>query len=87
MIELECPLVGCNHGVAGEKYKMPKLDLYDAMSCTDTYGNLHLVTINVCDSADNTQQPKWYIVLGAIRHIWTFKKTSTRYYKMRKIKN
>ena len=43
MIELECPVVGCNHGVAGEKYKMPKLDLYDAMSFTDTYGNLHLV--------------------------------------------
>ena len=37
MIELECPVVGCNHGVAGEKYKMPKFDLYDAMSCTETY--------------------------------------------------
>ena len=26
LIELECPAVGCNHGVAGAKYRTPKLE-------------------------------------------------------------
>ena len=31
LIELECPVVGCNHGMAGEKYKTPKLEYEKAI--------------------------------------------------------
>ena len=31
LIELECPVVGCNHGIAGAKYKTPKLDYEKAI--------------------------------------------------------
>ena len=31
LVELECPVVGCIHGVAGEKYKTPKLEYEKAI--------------------------------------------------------
>ena len=40
-IELECPVGGCNHGVAGAKYKTPKLDQGMALQIMEIHVKSH----------------------------------------------
>ena len=40
-IELECPIGGCNHGVAGAKYKTPKLGHDMALQMMEMHAKSH----------------------------------------------